>query len=181
MMSSETQNTERKCPSCGSDLQAEFVYCPTCGETLPAADEFTGLVGDQDLADFINSADQHLSEAGTNAAESAFGLGCYLGFIPVAILIVIVFLIGFRNWIVIALVGLVATLFTTGIAALLSRRARETNIRTTYYREVEPQIETYLAENAITRAEFETAASQVLTGDAPLLTCLTWHSQQDQG
>ena len=172
MMSPETQSAERICPSCGEVLQTEFAFCPTCGETLSASDEITGFIEDHGLAVFIISTNQYLSEAGTNAAESAFGLGCYIGFIPVALFIVIVFLLGLRNWIIIALVGLGAALVTTGIAALLARRARATNVRTTYHREVEPQIETYLSERSITRAEFEAAASEVLTEDAPLLECL---------
>jgi hypothetical protein len=177
MMSSETQTSELKCSSCGSVLQANFAFCPSCGETLTASDEFTGLMEDRDLAEFITTANQHLAEAGASAAESAFGLGCYIGFIPVALFTVIVFLVGFRNWIIIALVGLGAALVTTGIAALLSRRARETNVRTTYHREVEPQIETYTNERSISHAEFEAAVIEVLTGDDPLVECVT--SQSD--
>lgn len=177
-MPPETRSAERNCPSCGTVLQSEFTFCPTCGETLAGSDEFSGFIDDQDLAEFITSANQHLSESGTNAAESAFGLGCYIGFIPVAFFVVIVFLFGLRNWIIIALVGLGATLVTTGIAALLSRRARTTNIETTYHREVDSQIEIYISKISITRAEFEAAASQVLTEDAPLLECLTSQSER---
>ncbi len=173
----EIQSEERKCPSCGTVLKAEFAFCPSCGETLSESAEFTGFE-DQDLAEFISSANQYLSESGTNAAESAFGLGCYLGFIPVAILILILFLFGLRNWITLALIGLGAVLITTGIAALLSRRARTTNIKTAYYREVEPQIETYLRKNSIPRGDFFTAVRDLLTEDAPLLEYIKYRSEQ---
>ena len=171
----EKQPEERECPSCGRVLKSEFAFCPSCGETLSDSSVFAGFE-DQDLAEFITSANQYLSESGTNAAESAFGLGCYLGFIPVVLLLLILFLFGLRNWIILALIGLGAVLIITGIAALLSRRARATNIRTAYYREVEPQIESYLNKTSITRGEFISTVRELLPEDAPLLEYIKYRT-----
>ena len=179
MMGSASIPAGQKCPSCGTAMRADFPYCPSCGEAIPKREEFAASLEDQDLSEFIQSVNQHLSETGIGAAESAFGLGCYIGFIPVALLVIIFFLLGVRNWIVLALFGLVSVLVTTGIATLLSRRARATNIETTYHRVIEPQIETYLEKRSMTRDEFDAVAHQVLTTDAPLLEYIS--SQRERG
>jgi uncharacterized protein (DUF983 family) len=168
-MAPELISANQNCPSCGAALYTDFAYCPSCGEEISNHDESAASLEDQGLSEFIQSLNQHLSEAGSGAAESAFGLGCYIGFIPIAILVFILFLLGLRNWIVLALVGLVSVLVTTGIATLLSRRARAINVNTTYQREVEPQIETYVEKRSITRVEFDAVSQQVLTTNAPLL------------
>jgi len=172
-MANELIPANQKCPSCDSALFIDFAYCPSCGEVISNHDESTASIEDQGLSEFIQYLNQQLSETGTGAAESAFGLGCYIGFIPIAILVVLLFLLGLRNWIVLALIGLVSVLVTTGIATILSRRARTININTTYLREVEPQIETYLESKSITRVEFDVVSQQVLTKDAPLLECIS--------
>jgi len=177
MMAPESAPDKKKCPSCGSALHTDFAFCPSCGEEIPKHNEFTTSLEDQGLNEFIQSVNQHLSETGTGAAESAFGLGCYIGFIPVAILVVILFLLGVRNWIVLALVALVSVLLTTGIATFLSRRARAVNIETTYQRVVGPQIETYLEKRSITHAEFNVVARQVLTINAPLLEYISYQRE----
>jgi len=168
-MVSESIPAKQKCPSCGTALHSDFAYCPSCGEAIPKQSEFAPSLEDQDLTEFVQSVNQQLTETGTGAAESAFGLGCYFGFIPVAMLVIILFLFGVRNMIVMALVALVSVLVTTGVATLLSRRARAINIDTTYHRVVEPQIETYLEKRSINCVEFDVVARQVLTTDAPLL------------
>ena len=68
-------------------------------------------------------------------------------------------------------------LVTTGIATLLSRRARTINIETTYQRVVGPQIETYLEKRSISRVEFNVVARQVLTINAPLLEYVSSESE----
>ena len=177
MILPEAMPAKKKCPSCGTSLNTDFAYCPSCGEGIPRHDEFITSIEDQELSEFIQSVNQHLSETGTGAAESAFGLGCYIGFIPVAIMVIVLFLFGVRNWIVLGLVGLVSVLVTTGIATLLSRRARTINIETTYQRVVGPQIETFLEKRSISRVEFNVVARQVLTINAPLLEYVSSESE----
>lgn len=176
-MVSESIPAKQKCPSCGNGLHSDFAYCPSCGEAIPKQSEFAPSLEDQDLTEFVQSVNQQLTETGTGAAESAFGLGCYIGFIPVAIMVIVLFLFGVRNWIVLGLVGLVSVLVTTGIATLLSRRARTINIETTYQRVVGPQIETYLEKRSISRVEFNVVARQVLTINAPLLEYVSSESE----
>jgi hypothetical protein len=176
-MASELISTNQNCPSCGAALHTDFAFCPSCGEDISNYDEATAPLEDQELSEFIQSLNQHLSESGSGAAESAFGLGCYIGFIPLAILVILLFLFGVRNWIVLTLVGLLSVLLITGIATLLSRRARAINIDTTYQREVEPQIETYLEKRSITQIEFDAVSRQVLTTNAPLLEYISSQSE----
>jgi len=179
MMGSTSIPAGQKCPSCGSAMRADLASCPSCGDAIPKYEEFTASLEDQGLSEFIQSVNQYLSETGAGSAESAFGLGCYIGFIPVALLVIILFLLGVRNWIVLALSGLVSVLATTGIATLLAQRGKATNIETTYHCVIEPQIESYLEKRSMTRDELDAVARQVLTIDAPLLEYTS--SQRERG
>lgn len=175
-MSSRPGSRESRCPACGSALQADFAFCPSCGQTLAKPVRFSDSIEYQDLTELVESANQHLSESGANAAESAFGLGCYLGFIPVALVVIIIYLLGVRNWIILAIVAVGAVLVTTGTASLLAQRARLTNIKTAYLRDVEPEILAYLEQHNLSWEEVDLAASQLLAADAPLMRCLSLKS-----
>lgn len=179
-MPSEVKLAELNCLACGAVLKSDFTFCPKCGEFLTPHEDAAGQDGSLDLVEFVESSNQNLSDVGTHAAESAFGLGCYIGFIPVVLLVILVFALGVRNWIVIALVALVAVLVTAGIAALLSHRARHGSIEATYHRTVEPEIESYLGARALTRSEFDSTARHVLTADAPLLEYVSSLPERDR-
>ena len=163
---------ERNCTACGASLQTDFAFCPKCGEVLPDRDEVAEPGVDQELSEFIESANQKLVESGADAAESAFGLGCYIGFMPVAIFVILVFAFGVRNWIVLALIALGVVLIATAVSTILSRRARSATVKANYYREVQPEMEKYMHEHNLTHADVDAAALQALSKDAPLLKLL---------
>jgi predicted phage tail protein len=116
----------------------------------------------------INAANQDLVKAGTGAAESAFGLGCSLGTIVGLLILVVVLLLGARNWILLAILAMGIALVAAGVSALISTRAKSATMGATYDRQVKAQIDGYVRTTGITRQEFDSLVNEVLQPDAPL-------------
>jgi hypothetical protein len=170
-MSLNSQFEKVQCPNCGANVRASSASCPACGAPLSVA----ASVSDQreKMLALINTANQNLVKAGTGAAESAFGLGCSLGTIAGLLILAIVFLLGVRNWILLAILAMGTALVAAGISAIISSRAKSATIGATYDRDVKPEIEGYMRSNGITRQEFDALAYAVLDKDAPLRRCLS--------
>jgi hypothetical protein len=122
----------------------------------------------RELAELVEGANEKLLSAASSSAERAFGLGCGLGLIPVAIVAIVLYSARLINLILAVLVGIMSVMFLVGVAALLSSIARANTLKRTYQREVEPQINSFVAQYNLTRQQFDTLASQVLPEEAPL-------------
>ena len=131
-----------------------------------------------ELKEFIQSANENLFKAGAEGAEQSFGLGCLLGTIPPALLIVVLYMSGVFNLILALIVIVLAALAVTGIATLVSSFARGRSIRETYRKKVGPEIDTFLSRHSLTRLQFDDVAGEILTDSAPLRMYLT-HNQHN--
>jgi hypothetical protein len=122
----------------------------------------------EELGRLAETANEKLVKVGTSSAEQAFGLGCSIGFMPLLILIVVLFVAGIFN-LIMALIALVfGGLALAGISTLLSFRARSLAIRRLYLQEVGPEIDHYLSEHSLPRSQFESLAREAISAEAPL-------------
>lgn len=161
-----------ECQNCGAQSPENFAYCPACGAALEASisrDE----VRPEALESLLESSHQALVKAGTEAAESAFGISCSLGLLGSAVLLVLVFLTITRAWTSLAIAALLAVLISLIIANYLALRARQTTFRTTYQRKIRAQIDQYMRENRLEHGEFYHRAAGLLPPDSPLHSFIT--------
>ncbi len=156
-----------QCRNCGAEVHAEAAVCPACGAPLAMAVS-SAEADEESLREMLDSANASLLEAGAKAAESAFNLGCSLGFMVSFLLLALVFLLGVRNWIVLAIIGFGGILFTLVGASVVSGKAKRANIEGAYQRRVRRLIDQQLYNHGLTRQDFETFAHHTLSGDAPL-------------
>lgn len=165
-MQSEAPAPMTQCSNCGADVHAENDVCPACGAPL-AEDRPSESAHREVLLDLIQRSNQELLSAGTKAAESAFGIGCWLGMLLT--LLILAILIGLtRDWILGAIVGFGLLLVVTGVAINLSRRAKAINIAATFKRIVSRDIDASIKTNRFSQEEFSRTADQILDKDAPL-------------
>lgn len=165
-MSVAWESDQIVCPNCGAALREDYATCPACGAPVSGAD--SAARRREKILNIVGDANQSLVQAGSGAAESAFGLSCSIGTIFGLILLGIIFLLGFRNWIVLAIIAMGVTLVAAGVSVALSGRAKSATIAGTYAREVEPKIENYLHSHRLTRQEFNALAAETLDNNAPL-------------
>lgn len=128
---------------------------------------------DAELAALAEKWNEKLRQQASSSAERAFGIGCGAGLIPVAGVIVFLYVIQVLNTILAILVAIMAALFLVGVAALLSSIARTNTLKRAYRSSVEPEMLEYLESHAMSRPEFDTLLSNVLPEDAPLLVFLS--------
>jgi hypothetical protein len=162
-------NFENKiqCPQRGSNNITAAGVCQDCSAALLLKDE--GNQGKQSsLDEFITQENEVLETAGTKAAESAFGIGCWLGVLISLVLVAILFLSGIRNPIILGLSIIAALMLTSGISTLFSSRAKSATIAGVFQREVSPRIEDYLKTHQLSRLEFDETVKTLLDSAAPL-------------
>ena len=114
-----------------------------------------------------------LRAQGAGGAEQAFGLGCGLGFLPIVIIIALLWIFGVITLIPAAVLIVMALLALASIATLLANIARESAARRVYKVNVEPEILQFLSNKHISRQLFDDTASQSLPADAPLQAFLS--------
>jgi hypothetical protein len=120
------------------------------------------------VAELVQEANERLTAAGSESAEQAFGLGCALGAIPGALVVLVLYILNVFNLILAMIVLAILALALTGAAAVLANRARRRREDDTYRLWVEPEIQIYLQKNQLSQADFKRQADEILTQDAPL-------------
>jgi len=128
----------------------------------------TSLQQNKILTDLAQTANEKLETAGQNGANHAFNLGCSMGLAPVAILVILAFILSKANWVLTAIVFTISGMFLLIFANLVAYLARSSNIARTYQRDVNPEIERTLKKMDLTRPEFDEQAGLVLPNDAIL-------------
>lgn len=116
----------------------------------------------------VESLNEKLRSSGAGGAESAFGLGCGIGLIPVIGFILLLWVFGVINLILGMLLLVVGLLALAGVSILLANLARSNAFKRVYRTEVEPEIIQYLSRQHLSRQDFDSLAFQVLPLDAPL-------------
>jgi hypothetical protein len=161
-------NLSIQCSYCFGMVPAEEVECPRCGAPLDGST----LVSDSQeaaLQEFIENSHQKLVDSGTSAAELAFGVGCTLGFLVGGLLMVIIFFAITKTWTILAVILFILTLISLLVSSLLANRARQATIRTSYEREVKPEIDQFVTEHELSQDEFDDQAAEILPADSPML------------
>ncbi len=120
------------------------------------------------LTELAESANEKLHKAGASQAELAFGIGCGLGFGPIALIVLVLLIFKVINIILAFMLWLLAALALIGISTILSIQARARKTDRTYREEVQPEIEESLRTLGLDRPAFDRLAGQVLSSDADL-------------
>lgn len=118
------------------------------------------------LKDFIISLNEKLEETGTSSANQAFNLGCWVGFVPVALIVVVILIATRGEWILALLTALMLTFALAGFANFAAYRARIHSVDRVYQNEVLPQINQILKDFEISRMEFDLFAAKILPPEA---------------
>jgi ABC-type multidrug transport system fused ATPase/permease subunit len=149
-------------------VPAEEVECPRCGAPLDDSTQISDS-GEGALQEFIENSHQKLVDSGTSAAELAFGVGCTLGFLVGGLLMVIIFFAITKTWTILVVILFILTLISFLVSSILANRARQATTRTSYEREVKPEIEEFITEYGLSQEEFNDQAAELLPADSPLL------------
>ena len=120
------------------------------------------------LTQLAETANEKLHKAGASQAEMAFGIGCGLGFGPIALIVLILLIFKLINIILAFMLWLLAALALIGVSTILSIQARARKTDRTYYEEVQPEIENTLRTLGLDRPTFDRLARQTLSPDADL-------------
>src|SRR3990170_1075782 len=156
-----------QCFNCGANAPGVDDFCPACGAPL-----ISGVRTAQDqqeaLKKVVEDSNLNLINAGSSAAEYAFGIGCSLcTLLTLAVLLISYFSIT-KTWTILAVIALTAILISAMVSALLAARAKTATTRTTYERVVKPAIDSFINLNGLTSQEFDAQAMQGIAEDAPL-------------
>ncbi len=127
----------------------------------------------QELAGVVELLNEQLRSSGAGGAETAFGIGCGIGLIPVVGITLLLWVFGLINLILALFMFVVGMLALSGISILLANVARSNAFKRVYWTEVEPEILQYLSAQHLSRQEFDTLAHQMLPPDAPLQVYLS--------
>jgi hypothetical protein len=157
-----------QCAYCFGTVPSDQVECPRCGapldESLPARDFQT-----QTLEEFVEGAHQKLVESGTSAAELAFGVGCTLGVLVDGFILVVIFIAITRTWTTLAVIALIVTMISILVSSVLASRAQKATSKSTFTREIEPDINSFIASHEMNQEQFNHQAAELLPADSPLL------------
>jgi ABC-type multidrug transport system fused ATPase/permease subunit len=149
-------------------VPAEEVECPRCGAPLEDSPQISDSQ-EAALQELIENSHQKMIASGASAAELAFGVGCTLGFLVGGLLMVIIFFAITKTWTILAVILFILTLISFLVSSILANRARGATTRTSYEREVKPEIDQFITEYGLSQDEFNDQAAEILTADSPLL------------
>lgn len=174
----QSTNPVVRCDYCRGTTPSLEGECVRCGAPL-RGDQPEITLEDTTLDDFIIAAHQKLAEAGTSAAELAFGVGCTLAVLVAGLLMVIIFFAFTKTWTILAVILFILTLISFLISSSLANRAREATIRKTYQREVEPEIDQFTTLHGLSHADFIDRAVEILPARSPVLIYSKRENQSD--
>jgi hypothetical protein len=122
----------------------------------------------QELSELTGASNERLEQAGAQGAEQAFGLGCALVGLPLALLILGLYLWGVFPLITAFIALVMGALVLLGVVTLLSFNAKSRAIGETYRKDVGPDIQAHLNRSQIQEERFNHYVSGSLPEDAPL-------------
>jgi hypothetical protein len=157
-----------QCEYCRGMVPAGERECIRCGAPLKDG-QLPAPHTDLSLDDFVVTSHQKLTEAGTSAAELAFGVGCTLAVLVAGLLMVIIFFAFTRTWTTLVVILFILTLISILISSILANRAKEATTRKTFQREIKPEIEQFASLKGISQVEFFEQAAEILPTSSPLL------------
>jgi ABC-type multidrug transport system fused ATPase/permease subunit len=153
-------------------VPAEEVECPRCGAPLDKSAPI-GEFQEQSLEEFVEEADQKLVKSGTSAAELAFGVGCTLSVLVGGFLLVIIFIAFTKTWTILAVIALIITMISVLVSSILASRAQKATSRSTFEREIKPEINNFIISHEMNKEQFVNQATEILPADSPLLVFIS--------
>lgn len=124
----------------------------------------------QELSELTSASNERLEQAGAQGAEQAFGLGCALIGLPLALLILALFVLGVFPLITAFIAWVMGAMVVLGAITLVSFNAKKRAIGETYRKNVGPDIQAYLNQSQIQEERFNSYVSASLPEGAPLRT-----------
>ena len=82
---------------------------------------------------------------------------------------VIIFLVFTRTWTILAVIALIVVLISILVSSVLASRAQKATTRSTYEREIKPEINDFIASHDINQEQFSNKVAELLPEDSPLL------------
>jgi uncharacterized membrane protein YkvI len=122
------------------------------------------------LLDFVHAVEASLTTAGTERAAQAFNLGCSITLPLAAIITGLVLWLSNFNWIEGVVAAVLSILLVIGFCNLVAMLARRNAIKKTYQERMTVEIDTFLRQRNLTRADFNAAAQATLPENAVLRT-----------
>ncbi len=157
-----------QCAYCRGIVPGDEVECPRCGAPLPGSSLFKEAESEA-LEEFVDRSHEKLIKAGTSGAELAFGVGCTLEVLAVGLIMLVIFFAFTKTWTTLAVILFILTLISVLISSILAIRAREAVTRSTFEREVKPDIENFITTHGLSETEFRNQAMKFLPDDSPVL------------
>lgn len=127
---------------------------------------------DIDLEAILHAANEKLDETGRTSANQAFNLGCLIGLIPAALVVLLAFMITQASWLVALITTVLMLIALLGLSNLAAIRARSKSIERVYKTELVPEFELTRQKMHLTPSEFDQLAWQTVPESAILHTML---------
>lgn len=164
-----------ECQVCGAALPARrsLTACLACGaplaESEPAVAAPVAPARNREIQSMAGSMNDELAQAGAEIADRAFNLGCGMSFFLLVGVGLVVYFIGGRNWLMVFIALIPASIAALWGVVLLTDIARTRAIQRVYREEVQPQINNFNRRRRIPPAHFDEVAHRSLPKGAPLL------------
>jgi hypothetical protein len=129
----------------------------------------------------LMALNERLIDAGAVNAEDAFSLGCWMsGFLVVLAGFLAYFLLD-RNWAIVVIVVVTATIVATGVSTILSLRAKDGTMRRAYRELIAPEIAELARTHRLSWSQIESLTRESLAADDPLSIYVTGDKLQGAG
>lgn len=123
---------------------------------------------EQILIELINNLNERFESAVNTATSQAFNLGCSVGLLPGAIILVLTFFFSHGSLAALMIAALLVIISLLALANLVAYIARSRSITHIYQRQILPEIESNLRTLGQSRSDFEQMAAKILPQGAGL-------------
>jgi hypothetical protein len=143
------------------------IYDPTTGQASSLSPEQQAA-----LAQLALEANTKLETSAQEGANHAFNLGCSVGILPGAIIVLLAFILGRSNLLGAIIAALLVVLALVGFANYAAFQAKHNTLQRTYQRDIAPEIERTLNRLELSHQDFNHAAGAALPENAALRSFL---------
>ena len=120
------------------------------------------------IKDFNDTLQTQSINLSGQAFNNAFRLGCGILLIPLAVVLIVTQVVKGLAVSGVFVYSCLAAAIALVFAILVSSRAKTLAVQEKYQRDINPDIVRFLAENGLTRAQFDLVSDDVLAENAPL-------------
>jgi hypothetical protein len=124
------------------------------------------------LTELAEAENARLEEAASQVTQQAFNLGCAVGLLPGALVLIVTLLLTDFSVIALALSVVLIVIGLIAFANLAAMLARRNTIRRVYREQGQAELEQKLRDIGFTRSQFDQVARQVLPPQAALYSFL---------